>query len=235
MRLFGSIRLDKNLDARLGHLAQLTGRTKSYYVNQALEEQIQVLETRSFADRAARHASQCRNVSSRFTSWSVPSGLTTEARTRRSRARRVLARRELSFGRSDLPARQSAAHRAAQARTRQAAPARALGHLARPQFHLRAPQPRHPQVRSRHDLHRRPPGTAARRWSRTRISRGPTASTTRRSRKTSTASCVCSASSRFRAGSRATSRPRLPARSTKRASSAMRCRTPTARSSTTRS
>ena len=41
-------------------LARLTGRTKSYYVNQALEDQIQVLETRSFADRAARHASECR-------------------------------------------------------------------------------------------------------------------------------------------------------------------------------
>ena len=60
MRLFGSIRLDKNLDARLGRLARLTGRTKSYYVNQALEEQIQVLETRSFADRAARQASERR-------------------------------------------------------------------------------------------------------------------------------------------------------------------------------
>ena len=60
MRLFGSIRLDKNLDARLGRLVRLTGRTKSYYVNQALEEQIQVLETRSFADRAARHANECR-------------------------------------------------------------------------------------------------------------------------------------------------------------------------------
>ena len=60
MRLFGSIRLDKNIDARLGRLARLTGRTKSYYVNQALQEQIQVLETRSITDRAARHASQCR-------------------------------------------------------------------------------------------------------------------------------------------------------------------------------
>lgn len=60
MRLFASIRLDKDLDARLGRLARLTGRTKSYYVNQALEDQIQVLETRSFANRAVRHASECR-------------------------------------------------------------------------------------------------------------------------------------------------------------------------------
>lgn len=60
MRLFASIRLDKDLDARLGRLARLTGRTKSYYVNQALEDQIQVLETRSFANRAARHASERR-------------------------------------------------------------------------------------------------------------------------------------------------------------------------------
>ena len=60
MRLFASIRLDKDLDARLGRLARLTGRTKSYYVNQALEDQIQVLETRSFANRAARPASERR-------------------------------------------------------------------------------------------------------------------------------------------------------------------------------
>ena len=44
MSLFASIRLDKKLDARLARLARLTGRSKSYYVNQALEEQLQRLE-----------------------------------------------------------------------------------------------------------------------------------------------------------------------------------------------
>jgi RHH-type transcriptional regulator, rel operon repressor / antitoxin RelB len=60
VRLFASIRLDKDLDARLGRLARLTGRTKSYYVNQALEGQIQLLEMRSFADRVARNAGESR-------------------------------------------------------------------------------------------------------------------------------------------------------------------------------
>ena len=53
VRLFPSIRLDKDLDARLERLARLTGRSKSYYVNQALEEQIRTLEASSFARRAA--------------------------------------------------------------------------------------------------------------------------------------------------------------------------------------
>ena len=57
MSLFPSIRLDKKLDARLGRLARLTGRSKSFYVNQALEERIQVLEARFVVRRAARHAS----------------------------------------------------------------------------------------------------------------------------------------------------------------------------------
>ena len=60
MSLFASIRLDKKLDARLARLARLTGRSKSYYVNQALEEQIQTFEARAFERRAARHASDSR-------------------------------------------------------------------------------------------------------------------------------------------------------------------------------
>lgn len=44
MRLLNSIRLDKNLETRLERLARVTGRSKSYYVNRALEEQIQKLE-----------------------------------------------------------------------------------------------------------------------------------------------------------------------------------------------
>jgi RHH-type rel operon transcriptional repressor/antitoxin RelB len=53
VRLFPSIRLDKQLDARLERLARVTGRSKSFYVNQALEEQIQVLESRFVARRTA--------------------------------------------------------------------------------------------------------------------------------------------------------------------------------------
>jgi RHH-type rel operon transcriptional repressor/antitoxin RelB len=60
VRLFPSIRLDKDLDARLERLARLTGCSKSFYVNQALEGQIQMLEDRFFARRAARHASDGR-------------------------------------------------------------------------------------------------------------------------------------------------------------------------------
>ena len=48
MSLFASIRLDKKLDARLARLARLTGRSKSYYVNQALEEQRQRFEAHPF-------------------------------------------------------------------------------------------------------------------------------------------------------------------------------------------
>ena len=50
MRLLNFIRLDGKLEARLERLARLTGRSKSYYVNRALEEQIQALEDR-FAAR----------------------------------------------------------------------------------------------------------------------------------------------------------------------------------------
>lgn len=39
-----SIRLDKTLDQRLTRLAQRTGRTKSFYLRQALAEQLEDLE-----------------------------------------------------------------------------------------------------------------------------------------------------------------------------------------------
>jgi RHH-type rel operon transcriptional repressor/antitoxin RelB len=52
--LLNSIRLEKDLEARLERLARLTGRSKSYYVNQALEQQIQQLEDRFVARRARR-------------------------------------------------------------------------------------------------------------------------------------------------------------------------------------
>ena len=39
-----SIRIDKKLDLRLTRIAKLTGRTKSFYLRQALAEQIGDLE-----------------------------------------------------------------------------------------------------------------------------------------------------------------------------------------------
>ena len=82
---------------------------------------------------------------------------------RRRRAppdRRVLARGELPVGRPDLPARQPAAPRAARRGARQAAPARPLGHDARPELHLRPPEPRDPGARPRRDLRDRARATA---------------------------------------------------------------------------
>jgi RHH-type rel operon transcriptional repressor/antitoxin RelB len=52
-----SIRLDDDLDARLERLARLTGRSKSFYLRQALVEQIEDLEdlflSRTVANRVA--------------------------------------------------------------------------------------------------------------------------------------------------------------------------------------
>ncbi len=52
-----SIRLDDDLDARLARLARLTGRSKSFYLRQALVEQIEDLEdlflSRTVANRVA--------------------------------------------------------------------------------------------------------------------------------------------------------------------------------------
>ena len=124
--------------------------------------------------------------------------------------------------------------RAARARARQAAPARPLGHDARAQFHLRAPEPHHRRARPRHDLHRRSrprrPGRRRQHLPRGHVQRG----LSRTSRRTRRDCGGCSSSSRFRAGSRATPRPRRRARSTRAASSATRCRTPSALRSTIR-
>ena len=60
MRLLNSIRLDRRLEARLERLARLTGRSKSYYVNRALEEQIQALEDRFVARGTVGHATEAR-------------------------------------------------------------------------------------------------------------------------------------------------------------------------------
>ena len=49
-----SIRLDEELEARLERLARLTGRSKSFYVKQALQDQIEDLEDLYLARRVAR-------------------------------------------------------------------------------------------------------------------------------------------------------------------------------------
>jgi RHH-type rel operon transcriptional repressor/antitoxin RelB len=49
-----SVRLDENLDARLARLARLTGRSKSFYVKQAIEDQIGDLEDLYLAQRVSQ-------------------------------------------------------------------------------------------------------------------------------------------------------------------------------------
>ena len=96
-------------------------------------------------------------------------------------SRRVLARGELPDRRADLPAGQPAAARAAARRAHQAAPARPLGHVARAQPRLRAPQPADPRARRRRDLPRRARARRARRSSPTSTSRARTRRSTRTS------------------------------------------------------
>jgi len=55
-----SIRLDDDLDARLERIARLTGRSKSFYVKQALEDQIQDLEDLYLARRVSKRVSDGR-------------------------------------------------------------------------------------------------------------------------------------------------------------------------------
>ncbi len=97
-----------------------------------------------------------------------------------------MARRELPVGRPDLPARQSAAARAARARARQAAAARPLRHDTRAQPALRAPEPRDPGARPECDLHRRArprrPGAGRERLPRGHVQRGLPARQPRRGR-----------------------------------------------------
>lgn len=49
-----SIRLDPAIDKRLAKLAKLTGRTKSFYVKQAIEAQLADLEDIYLAERVLR-------------------------------------------------------------------------------------------------------------------------------------------------------------------------------------
>jgi RHH-type transcriptional regulator, rel operon repressor / antitoxin RelB len=53
-----SIRLDKELAARLERLVRLTGRSKSFYVKQAIEEQIADLEDLFLARKIAKRVAE---------------------------------------------------------------------------------------------------------------------------------------------------------------------------------
>ncbi len=45
-----SLRLNKELENRLDHLAQTTGRTKTFYIRQLIEDHIDELEDRCIAE-----------------------------------------------------------------------------------------------------------------------------------------------------------------------------------------
>jgi RHH-type rel operon transcriptional repressor/antitoxin RelB len=55
-----SIRLNDELDARLERLARLTGRSKSFYVKQALEEHVDDLEDLYLARKVAKRVAEGR-------------------------------------------------------------------------------------------------------------------------------------------------------------------------------
>jgi RHH-type rel operon transcriptional repressor/antitoxin RelB len=55
-----SVRLDKDLVARLDRLVRLTGRSKSFYVKQAIEDQIADLEDLFLARRVAKRVAEGR-------------------------------------------------------------------------------------------------------------------------------------------------------------------------------
>jgi RHH-type rel operon transcriptional repressor/antitoxin RelB len=57
-----SLRLDKELENRLDHLAKMTGRTKTFYIRQLIEQHIDELEDRYIAE------SRLENPADRLTS-----------------------------------------------------------------------------------------------------------------------------------------------------------------------
>ena len=55
-----TIRIDDDLDARLTRLARLTGRSKSFYVKQAIEDQLEDLEDLYLAQRVTQRIAEGR-------------------------------------------------------------------------------------------------------------------------------------------------------------------------------
>lgn len=49
-----SVRIDPGVDARLERLARLTGRSKSFYVKQAIDDQLEDLEDLYLAQRVSQ-------------------------------------------------------------------------------------------------------------------------------------------------------------------------------------
>jgi RHH-type rel operon transcriptional repressor/antitoxin RelB len=58
-----AVRLDPDLEARLTAVAKRTGRSKSYYVREALRERIEELEDLAAAEEALRDYDPSTNVS----------------------------------------------------------------------------------------------------------------------------------------------------------------------------
>ena len=145
----------------------------------------------------------------------------------------LLAGRQLPDRRADLPAGQPAAARAAAAGAHQAAAARPLGHVPGPQPDLRPPQPADQGARCQRDLPGRPgprrPGAGRPRLPRGHLLRDLSGGLAGRGGPAAPVPPVLDA----RAASPATSACRRRARSTRAASWATCCPTPSARRSTT--
>lgn len=58
-----AVRLDPDLEARLTAVAKRTGRSKSYYARQAIEEKIEELEDIAAAEEVLRTYDPTKNVS----------------------------------------------------------------------------------------------------------------------------------------------------------------------------
>lgn len=58
-----AVRLDPDLEARLTAVAKRTGRSKSYYARQAIEEKIEELEDIAAAEEVLRTYDPTKNIS----------------------------------------------------------------------------------------------------------------------------------------------------------------------------
>ncbi|HEU4651643.1 MAG TPA: DUF6290 family protein [Croceibacterium sp.] len=58
-----AVRLDPDLEARLAAVAKRTGRSKSYYARQAIEEKIEELEDIALLEEALRDPDAGRTIS----------------------------------------------------------------------------------------------------------------------------------------------------------------------------
>ena len=57
-----AVRLDPDLEARLSAIAKRTGRSKSYYVREALRERIEELEDIALLEEALRDYDPSKNI-----------------------------------------------------------------------------------------------------------------------------------------------------------------------------